>query len=78
MSETNHETRDQKEMDVSEKGPIANIESGGDVGPAIDGTGFAVVEQGRVIPTTGERKITTRWEYWSYCLYGTSTWTTPV
>lgn len=33
-------------------------------------TGVAVVEQGHTIPTTGERKTTTTWEYWSYCLYG--------
>lgn len=37
--------------------------------PANEATGLAVVEQGHVIPTTGERKVTTRWEYWSYCLY---------
>lgn len=35
-------------------------------------TGLAVVEQGHTIPTTGDRKITTKWEYWSYCLYGKS------
>lgn len=33
-------------------------------------TGLAVVGQGHTIPTTGDRKITTNWEYWSYCLYG--------
>lgn len=31
--------------------------------------GIAIVEQGHAIPSTGERKVTTRWEYWSYCLY---------
>jgi hypothetical protein len=31
--------------------------------------GYSVVEQGHTIPTTGARKTTTRWEYWSWCLY---------
>lgn len=35
-----------------------------------DTAGYAIVEQGNTIPTTGERKVTTRREYWSYCLYG--------
>jgi hypothetical protein len=37
---------------------------------AHDVTGLAVVEQGHTIPTTGERKTTTSFEYWAYCLYG--------
>ncbi|KAF2161025.1 hypothetical protein M409DRAFT_70094 [Zasmidium cellare ATCC 36951] len=31
--------------------------------------GFATVEQGNTIPTSGERKTTTRLEYWAFCLY---------
>lgn len=50
---------------VSDDGGIAKVQ-------AHDVTGLAVVEQGHTIPMTGERKITTKWEYWAYCLYGTS------
>lgn len=34
-----------------------------------DVTGLALLEQGHIIPTTGERKVTTSREYWTYCLY---------
>lgn len=32
-------------------------------------TGYAVVEQVHVIPSTGERMPTSVWEYRNYCLY---------
>ena len=48
---------------------ITDIENAKAEAPTSEVTGLAVVEQGHVIPTTGERKVTTRWEYWSYCLY---------
>ncbi|ODN80314.1 hypothetical protein L198_07814 [Cryptococcus wingfieldii CBS 7118] len=31
--------------------------------------GLAYLEQGRAIPLTGERKVTTKWEYWGYCIF---------
>lgn len=31
--------------------------------------GVAVVDQGRIIPLSGERKVTTRREYWAYCIF---------
>lgn len=58
----------EKKMSFSEKAPETDVEKDGRVAHNI--TGLAVVEQGNVIPTTGERKITTRKEYWCYCLFG--------
>jgi hypothetical protein len=61
---------EQKNVAVNEKSaPIDDIEGLKADFPYTNVTGLAVVEQGHVIPTTGERKITTRWEYWSYCLW---------
>ena len=31
--------------------------------------GLAVIEQKTTIPQTGERKVTTFWEYWLYIIY---------
>lgn len=71
MSEINPQYVDaseQKDSNVPEKTPTVGVEKSGVT--SHDVTGLAVVEQGHVIPTTGERKVTTRLEYWSYCLYG--------
>ena len=34
-----------------------------------DSAGLAVIEQFHTIPTTGARKVTTKWEYWTYCAF---------
>jgi len=31
--------------------------------------GLAVIGQTHTIPTTGERKVTTKMEYWTYCIF---------
>lgn len=31
--------------------------------------GLAVLQQQELIPTTGERKVSTKWEYWTYCVF---------
>jgi hypothetical protein len=31
--------------------------------------GLAVIGQTHTIPTTGERKVTTKIEYWTYCIF---------
>lgn len=31
--------------------------------------GLAVIDQTHTIPTTGTRKVTTKWEYWTYCAF---------
>ncbi|ORY27919.1 putative autophagy protein [Naematelia encephala] len=35
----------------------------------VDSAGLALIEQTHVIPTTGVRKVTTSWEYWTYCFF---------
>ena len=35
----------------------------------VDTAGAAVIEQRSVIPKTGRRMPTSRWEYWLFCLY---------
>lgn len=63
--------------------PIQDVEDKNDI--AIDGTttahvlhakpgapktaGMAVIDITHTIPTTGERKVTTKWEYWTYCAF---------
>ncbi|KAK8850683.1 hypothetical protein IAR55_004603 [Kwoniella newhampshirensis] len=34
-----------------------------------DDVGLALIEQTHVIPTTGARKVTSKWEYWTYCFF---------
>jgi hypothetical protein len=36
--------------------------------------GLAVIEQKSTIPQTGERKTTTKWEYWLYIIYCELSW----
>ena len=36
---------------------------------ALNTVGLAVMQQQELIPTTGERKPTTNWEYWTYCVF---------
>lgn len=36
---------------------------------AAQSVGLALIEQTNVIPTTGARKVTTQWEYWTYCAF---------
>jgi hypothetical protein len=31
--------------------------------------GLAVIDITHTIPTTGRRKVTTKWEYWTYCAF---------
>jgi hypothetical protein len=31
--------------------------------------GLAVIDITHTIPTTGKRKVTTKWEYWTYCAF---------
>lgn len=31
--------------------------------------GTAVIDITHTIPTTGQRKVTTKWEYWTYCAF---------
>ncbi|ORX37517.1 putative autophagy protein [Kockovaella imperatae] len=45
---------------VDEKGEVLN---------AHNTVGLAVMEQQELIPITGERKVTTQWEYWTYCAF---------
>ena len=40
---------------------------------AHNAAGLAVMQQQELIPTTGERKTTTKWEYWTYCVFCEST-----
>ena len=35
----------------------------------IENVGYAVIEQRDVIPSTGKRKPTTQWEYWTFCIF---------
>ena len=34
-----------------------------------DRVGIALIEQEHVIPTTGERMPTSKWEYWTFCIF---------
>jgi hypothetical protein len=36
---------------------------------ATTSVGLALIEQTNVLPTTGARKVTTKWEYWTYCAF---------
>ena len=46
--------------------PSHELESGTRAG---DQVGLALIEQERVIPRTADRKVTTKWEYWTYTLF---------
>jgi hypothetical protein len=40
---------------------------------AHDNVGLAVLEQKSIIPTTGKRILTSKLEYWTYCIFCVST-----
>ena len=50
------------------------VDEKGDVINAHNTVGLAVMEQQELIPTTGERKSTTSWEYWTYCIFCGYSW----
>ena len=61
------------QIDEEHEEDVRNVE----IAKAKDGhiaTGSAILDQGNIIPTTGERKVTTRLEYWSYCLWSELLW----
>lgn len=60
-----------QEHDVDEKVDVAHADH-----VAVDlhtgaakSVGLAVIGQIHTIPTTGERKVTSKFEYWSYCAF---------
>ena len=55
--------------DLEKHAAHATVESSPEYLNAHESVGLAVIEQRHIIPITGERKITTKKEYWAYVLW---------
>lgn len=77
--QTSHEISPEKARPDNEvliqDDPDQKVEASHDVHPvdlkagAAKSVGLAVIGQTHTIPTTGERKVTSKFEYWSYCAF---------
>jgi hypothetical protein len=59
----------EKNDDVQTGIQVPQLENDHVVGNGTKAAGLAIIEQDKVIPRTGERKVTTQWEYWTYTLF---------
>ena len=77
MTQIDSQARAQSPLQSPEvpKVPTEHVEDVEDVDPdlkgvrGVDRVGLAVIEQKTVIPQTGERMITSQWEYWLFCVF---------
>jgi hypothetical protein len=58
------ETKDQAYITTTDAEHPVDLKAG-----VSTSVGLALIEQTNVIPTTGARKVTTKWEYWTYCAF---------
>lgn len=68
-SDINPVSRDMEEDTELQSLPLdhhTNLKNGQN---AHNSAGLAVSQQQDLIPTTGGRKVTTKWEYWTYCVF---------
>jgi hypothetical protein len=55
---------DPEKVEISHADHPVDLKAGG-----AKSVGLAVIGQTHTIPTTGERKVTSKFEYWSYCAF---------
>lgn len=56
--------------DPTEKAELSHVDDAVDLkAGAHKSVGLAVIGQTHMIPTTGDRKVTTKMEYWTYCIF---------
>lgn len=78
--ESEHDMKlDDKQVEFASAIPHVNPQSPGTAltglnkrGEVVDvqhSAGLAVIEQQRAVPTSGKRKITSKWEYWTFIFF---------
>jgi len=55
---------DNKDLAFVDNHPVVDAKPG-----APKSAGMAVIDITHTIPTTGQRKVNTKWEYWTYCAF---------
>jgi hypothetical protein len=55
---------DKQDLAYHDDHPVLDSKPGGP-----KSAGLAVIDITHTIPTTGRRKVTTKWEYWTYCAF---------
>jgi hypothetical protein len=55
---------DNKDLVFVDNSPVLDAKPG-----VLKTAGLAVIDITHTIPTTGKRKVTTKWEYWTYCAF---------
>ena len=59
----------EKQLEASHVADVQHVSAGPTIKDAHNSVGLALIEQGTAIPQTGERLVTTKWEYWMYIVY---------
>lgn len=66
---TANDKQQDKDLFVEHAGAHQTLGMGKTSDAPHDSVGIALIEQKNIIPSTGERVPTSKWEYWTFCVF---------